>query len=66
MDEMGLAELSENNPLKVTHYELEKEEDKTIKVPIFEEFPAFKEIEEENNQKQRVFTISLSTISLFS
>ena len=26
MDEMGLAEISNNNPLKVTHYELEKED----------------------------------------
>ena len=34
MDEMGLAELSENNPLKVTHYELEKEEDKVSFVGI--------------------------------
>ena len=28
MDEMGLAELSINNPLKVTHFELENEKDK--------------------------------------
>ena len=28
MDEMGLAELSINNPLKVTHFELENEEEK--------------------------------------
>ena len=28
MDEMGLAELSSNNPLKVTHYELENEKEK--------------------------------------
>ena len=34
MDEMGLAELSNNNPLKVTHYELEKEENKVSFVGI--------------------------------
>ena len=34
MDEMGLAELSDNNPLKVTHYELEKEENKVSFVGI--------------------------------
>ena len=34
MDEMGLAEISNNNPLKVTHYELEKEEDKVSFVGI--------------------------------
>ena len=34
MDEMGLAELSKNNPLKVIHYELEKEEDKVSFVGI--------------------------------
>ena len=33
MDEMGLAELSPNNPLKVTHFELEKEEEEE-KVPF--------------------------------
>ena len=30
MDEMGLAELSTNNPLKVTHFELEKTGDENI------------------------------------
>ena len=34
MDEMGLAEISSNNPLKVTHYELEKEENKVSFVGI--------------------------------
>ena len=35
MDEMGLAELSPNNPLKVTHFELEKEgEDKIAFIGI--------------------------------
>ena len=34
MDEMGLAEISDNNPLKVTHYELEKEENKVSFVGI--------------------------------
>ena len=30
MDEMGLAELSPNNPLKVTHFELEREENDKV------------------------------------
>ena len=30
MDELGLAELSINNPLKVTHYEFEKEDDEKV------------------------------------
>ena len=30
MDEMGLAELSPNNPLKVTHFELEKEDNEKV------------------------------------
>ena len=34
MDEMGLAELSVNNPLKVTHFELENEEEKVAFVGI--------------------------------
>ena len=34
MDEMGLAEISENNPLKVMHSELEKEENKISFVGI--------------------------------
>ena len=34
MDEMGLAEISENNPLKVIHAELEKEENKVAFVGI--------------------------------
>ena len=34
MDEMGLAELSPNNPLKVIHFELEKEENKVPFVGI--------------------------------
>ena len=34
MDEMGLAELSPNNPLKVTHYELENEKEKVPFVGI--------------------------------
>ena len=34
MDEMGLAELSPNNPLKVTHFELENEEEKVSFVGI--------------------------------
>ena len=34
MDEMGLAELSENNPLKVIHAELEQEENKIAFVGI--------------------------------
>ena len=34
MDEMGLAEISENNPLKILHFELEKEENKIAFVGI--------------------------------
>ena len=34
MDEMGLAELSPNNPLKITHFELENEEEKVPFVGI--------------------------------
>ena len=34
MDEMGLAEISENNPLKILHFELEKEENKISFVGI--------------------------------
>ena len=34
MDEMGLAELSPNNPLKVTHFELENQEEKVPFVGI--------------------------------
>ena len=34
MDEMGLAEISNNNPLKVTHYELENEENKVAFIGI--------------------------------
>ena len=30
MDEMGLAELSPNNPLKITHFELEKEDNEKV------------------------------------
>ena len=30
IDEMGLAEISENNPLKVLHSELETEENKMM------------------------------------
>ena len=30
MDEMGLAELSPNNPLKITHFELEKEDNDKV------------------------------------
>ena len=34
IDEMGLADMSENNPLKVLHFELEKEENKVSFVGI--------------------------------
>ena len=34
MDEMGLAELSDSNPLKVTHYELEQKENKVSFIGI--------------------------------
>jgi len=39
------------NAITIYLQSLEKEEDKTIKVPNFEEFPAFKEIEEGNRKK---------------